>query len=38
MQKILLSEYNKIHQDFRGVWDTERDDLPNWAQDRDKIE
>ena len=31
---ITLSEYNKLHTDFRSVWTTERFDLPNWEQDR----
>ncbi len=36
MQTILLSEYNKLHSDFRGVWTTERHDMPDWAEERDK--
>jgi len=34
MKQITLSEYNKIGPDFRGVWTTERDDLPDWPQKR----
>ncbi len=36
MIKITLSEYNALHKDYRGVWTIERDDLPNWAEIRDK--
>lgn len=34
--RITLSEYNALPQDYRGTWDTERYDLPNWAEIRDK--
>lgn len=34
--QITLEEYNKIHPDFRGVWDTERWDLPDWAEQRER--
>jgi len=33
---ITLSEYEAIHPDFRGVWDTERDDLLDWPNMRGK--
>lgn len=33
--QITAEEYNKIHPDFRGVWDTERTDLPDWDKQRD---
>lgn len=36
MKKISLEEYNKLSSDFRGVWTTDRSDLPNWEQIRDK--
>lgn len=34
--QITAEEYNKIHPDFRGVWDTERTDLPDWAEQRER--
>lgn len=36
MIKITLSEYNALPEDYRGIWTTERDDLPKWAEIRDK--
>lgn len=36
MIKITLSEYNALLKDYRGIWDTERYDLPNWAEIRDR--
>lgn len=36
MIKITLSEYNALPKDYRGIWDTERYDLPNWAEIRDR--
>lgn len=33
---ITLSEYEAIHPDSRGVWDTERDDLKDWPEIRHK--
>lgn len=36
MIKITLSEYNALLQECRGIWTTECDDLPNWAEIRDK--
>ncbi len=29
MKKITLSEYNSIPEAYRGVWTTERWDIPN---------
>jgi hypothetical protein len=29
-------EYNAIHADYRSVWTTDRTDLPDWEQDREK--
>ena len=34
--QITEEEYNKIHPDFRGVWETERYDIPGWAEKRDR--
>ena len=28
--RITETEYNRIHPDFRGVWSTERYDIPGW--------
>lgn len=36
LKKIRLSEYNAKHTDFRGVWTTEREDLPDWPAEREK--
>lgn len=36
MFEITLKEYNAIHQDYRGVWSTERTDLPEWESVRDQ--
>lgn len=36
MPTITLSDYLAIHPDYRGVWETERDDLPNWSEVRHK--
>ena len=36
MKKITLSEYNAIPEDYRGIWTSERRDLPNWAEIRKK--
>lgn len=36
MKKITLAEYNAKPRSSIGVWDTERDDLPNWEADRHK--
>ena len=34
-KKLLTeSEYDKIHNDYKGVWSTERDDIPNWDEMR----
>lgn len=37
MLVITESEYNSKHKDYKGVWTTERWDLPNWAEDREKF-
>jgi hypothetical protein len=34
MRTITESEYDAIHPDFRGIWLAERDDQPNWANER----
>lgn len=34
MREIKKAEYEKIHPDFRGIWTTERDDLPDWQSIR----
>ena len=36
MRKITLEEYLDIPEDYRGIWDIERWDLPNWAEIREK--
>lgn len=36
MIKITLSEYNALPQKCRGIRTTERDDLPNWAEIRER--
>ena len=36
MKKITLSEYNSISEAYRGVWTTERWDIPDWAEMRKK--
>lgn len=36
MKTIKLSDYNAIHPDFRGVWTTERTDLPDWNDIREQ--
>ncbi len=33
---ITLSEYEAIHPDYRGIWTTERTDLPDWESIRDQ--
>ena len=37
MITITKTDYEKIHPDFRGVWQTERTDLPNWDELRPKL-
>ena len=32
MKKIILSEYNAIPENYRGIWTVERWDLPDWAE------
>ena len=34
--RITETEYNRIHPDFRGVWSTERYDIPGWEAMRDR--
>lgn len=34
MIRISERDYNAIHTDFRGTWDTEREDWPNWPEVR----
>lgn len=36
MRKITLSEYNSIPETWRGIWTTERWDLPDWAGMRER--
>lgn len=36
MKKIILSEYNAIPENYRGIWIVERWDLPDWAEIREK--
>ena len=36
MRKITLSEYNSIPEAWRGIWTTERWDLPDWAGMRER--
>ena len=36
MRKITLSEYNAIPEDYRGIWNVERWDIPNWAEMRER--
>lgn len=36
MKKISESEYNALHPDRRGIWTTERGDLPDWPQVREQ--
>ncbi|MCS6428104.1 hypothetical protein [Burkholderia thailandensis] len=30
MVTITRAEYDRVHADFRGVWTTERTDIPDW--------
>ncbi|MDN7527682.1 hypothetical protein [Burkholderia orbicola] len=34
MVTISRAEYERIHPDFRGVWTTERTDIPGWESIR----
>lgn len=34
MVTISRAEYERIHPDFRGVWTTERTDIPGWENIR----
>lgn len=36
MIELTLKEYNAIHTDYRGVWETERTDLPDWESVREQ--
>ncbi len=36
MIELTLKEYNAIHTDYRGVWETERTDLPDWEKIREQ--
>jgi len=36
MRKIRLSEYLATPKDYRGIWNTERWDLPGWKEVREK--
>lgn len=32
MLKITEEKYYRTHTDYRGIWDTERRDWPNWEE------
>jgi len=34
--RITEAEYRRVHPDFRGVWSTERYDIPGWEAMRDR--
>lgn len=34
MQTITQAEWDAIHSDYKGVWTTERTDLPDWERIR----
>lgn len=34
MLKLTSQEYYAKHRDFRGVWESERHDIPDWKQVR----
>lgn len=36
LAQIPQAEWDAIHSDYKGVWDTERTDWPNWGEVRDK--
>ena len=36
MIRMTLSEYLRVPKDYRGVWTTERWDIPNWGDIREK--
>lgn len=38
MPEILITEteYQRVHPDFRGIWTSERYDIPGWEAMRDK--
>ena len=37
MIRMTLSEYLRKPKDYRGEWDTERWDIPNWEEERREI-
>lgn len=36
MKRITLKEYQAIPEDYRGIWKTERWDIPNWSEIREQ--
>ena len=36
LRQISRAEYDAIHSDFRGVWDTEREDWKDWPKVREQ--
>lgn len=36
MKQITLTEYNALHADFKGIWETERYDLADWHEVREQ--
>lgn len=34
MKVITEAQYLAVHPDYRGIWSTERTELPNWEQER----
>lgn len=36
MKVITKAEYDAIHRDYKGVWTTERWDIPDWEHKREK--
>lgn len=36
MKQITLKDYNALHPDYRGIWDIERTDWPEWSEVRSK--
>lgn len=34
--RITEAEYSRVHPDFRGIWSSERYDIPGWEGMRDK--
>lgn len=33
---ITLADYNNVHPDYRSVWSTERTDMPDWPEIRER--